>query len=147
MDKDGGVVQGGILFPLRGISDIFVAPDGIVGMSDGGDFLLIGRKRDGLSSAIDTYDNSTIYNAKKVDDVIIYPNPAQRKLFIDKSGLSLNDCITTMHILNSRGSMVANGLSPDSDWVDISTLPNGYYYIQVHLINGQILSKPFIVLQ
>ena len=147
MDKDGGIVQGGILSPLRGISDIFVAPDGIVGMSDGGDFLLIGRKRDGLSSAIDTYDNSSINNVKSVDNVIIYPNPAQRKLFIDKSVLSLHDCITTMHILNSRGTILANGLSPDSDWIDISTLPNGYYYIQVHLINGQILSKPFIVLQ
>ncbi|MEY5131787.1 MAG: hypothetical protein RL734_1854 [Bacteroidota bacterium] len=147
LDKDGGIVQGGIVNPLEGFSDIFVTPDGIVGMSGIGKFLLIGRKRDRLTSAIDTYNNSSINNAKSVDDVIIYPNPAQRKLFIDKSGLSLHDCITTMHILNSRGSMVANGLSPYSDWIDISTLPNGYYYIQVHLINGQILSKPFTVLQ
>lgn len=75
----------------------------------------------------------------------IFPNPAVNEIFIT-SNLDKNTSLATLRMMNATGSTVLETtLTGDLDNVNIQTLPNGYYFINVMVDQGIIYKAPFIV--
>lgn len=75
----------------------------------------------------------------------IFPNPAVNEIFIN-SNLRKNGSLATLRMMNATGSTVLETtLTGDLNNVNIQTLPNGYYFINVMVDQGIIYKAPFIV--
>lgn len=73
----------------------------------------------------------------------LYPNPATNAFRLDLG--DPNKVPTQLVLLNAQGEIVRQWSDPNQRF-DVSDLPTGMYYLQVHYSNGMTEHKPFIVL-
>ena len=69
-------------------------------------------------------DNHQIY---KNTDLVLYPNPAQNNLTIKTNSTKLENAF--VEIMNMMGQSVLKTTFNTNETIDISTLPNGIYFV------------------
>lgn len=78
------------------------------------------------------------YQNRVTDRVSVYPNPAQNSIRIGTNGVVVEN--GTLSILSSVGQTVYSSPFRSSDEIDISSLPNGIYF--VHLSCEELNTTP-----
>lgn len=78
-----------------------------------------------------------------IDNVVLYPNPAQNSVHINLGDFSVLDVLVTIEILNERGVLVKRQQFNTQDHVnlDISNLPNGIYFAKIIGEKGRTILK------
>jgi len=90
----------------------------------------------GLSEWGNPYDfsvlDNSIFGAKTFNEFKIYPNPTNNYIKLPEYLVDLNNC--QFYIYNPEGKTIKSG---ESDYlIDVSSLTNGVYFIQVITTNG-----------
>jgi beta-glucanase (GH16 family) len=70
----------------------------------------------------------------KVNDLVVYPNPAQESITIE--GI---DTIASYSVFNMLGQEILVG---DTETLNVSMLNAGMYYIKAELLDGTLVSTP-----
>ncbi len=81
---------------------------------------------------------SGLEESKNDFDVLIYPNPAQKEIFI-KSSAEIK-----IEELNIKSFFVNKKITLENYKTNVSELPNGFYFIEVKLATGQTKSFKFL---
>jgi len=93
-----------------------------------------------IVNALHFYKNQWLLSTIKIEDVkdqiLIHPNPANRKLTI-KSALN----IQSIHIIDSLGKVI---LSEKSNIIDVSTLKRGVYYLRIETFDNKFYIRKFV---
>lgn len=74
--------------------------------------------------------------------LIIYPNPTSNYLTIQNKENVINNF--AYNIVNVSGRIIKSGLSKYNEQINIESLTNGNYIVQIKTENGEILSKKLI---
>lgn len=82
-------------------------------------------------------------NHKSEEKIVLYPNPANEILVIELEGISgLNN---ELYLYNNLGVMVKSiKLEQTSNIMDVSELPNGFYFFKMKTVDNEILVQRFI---
>jgi len=84
-------------------------------------------------TAIITINNQTIgVDEIEADKINIYPNPVQNELFVEVE----NEIITQMNIIDFTGKMVKSISNGNSKSIDVSSLNQGIYILEIYSENG-----------
>ena len=70
-------------------------------------------------------------------EISVFPNPTNRKLMIE--GMNVSE----MQVYNALGQMVKT--VRETNEIDVSMLPNGFYSLRIFTTNGLILNKKIVV--
>jgi len=73
----------------------------------------------------------------------IYPNPASTEIFLDLAGS--NHQIENLRIVSIHGQVLYQ--SPKADRINISSLSEGLYILQIGLDGGEQISKRVLILR
>jgi hypothetical protein len=85
--------------------------------------------------------NGSGENVDLLDQISIYPNPAQEKLFIKTAaGTNVKAC----QILNVFGKVIAAPEIQTDNAIDIAALSAGIYVLQLHFSNGKVNRQKFV---
>jgi hypothetical protein len=80
-----------------------------------------------LSNPCDPYKMLSVNDSIKGVNLIVYPSPAS-----DYIKISGNKRMSSYHIVNSFGQTVIQGTLKQSESIDVSSLPQGYYIIKLY---------------
>ena len=75
----------------------------------------------------------------KNSEVNLSPNPATTQVHLESPIKIESYCIN-----NTSGTQVQNGMLDNDNNIDISQLPQGLYFLQLQLINGQTVTKKLV---
>jgi hypothetical protein len=75
---------------------------------------------------------------EKQSDMTIFPNPAQNTIAIESNGLLIENA--TVSILSSLGQVVYSTTYSSGETMDVSSLPNGIYFITIS--SSQLSTTP-----
>ncbi len=90
------------------------------------------------TSFIEELKPSGIGNISITDtELNIFPNPANNKIYIKHTGVIEN---ASYVLFNLQGSIVLDG-NLNSNSIDISQIPDGFYFLQIEINDGLITSK------
>ena len=82
-----------------------------------------------------------------MDDIVVYPNPAEEQLIVECrdaiNGVSTMTTITNIEIFDVFGRNVSRLISHISHpiFIDISHLPSGIYFVRIQTENNIITKK------
>ena len=105
------------------------------GLSSGQYTLIVTDNRGVSVDSTFTVDNLVSVNSESLNDIIVYPNPAQNILHIG------GDYLISSMIYDVNGRMVINVDLDKSGVIDISTLESGIYTIHVSSEKGDHIRK------
>ena len=80
---------------------------------------------------------------KDRDEIKIYPNPSSTEIYIDLKGI--NNQIENLRIVSITGRVLIQ--SRKADFLNISTLSEGVYILQIELAGGEQISKRVFILR
>ena len=76
------------------------------------------------------------------EELKIFPNPASDRIYFSSQGLK----ILKIEIYNSSGIRVELKIKPNNfSFVDIRSLPQGFYFLNAETENGKILKRKFVI--
>ncbi len=78
-----------------------------------------------------------------IERIKIYPNPASTEIYIDLTGS--NNSVENLRIFSIYGQLLNQ--SREADRVNISTLSEGMYILQIELAGGEQISKRILILR
>lgn len=77
---------------------------------------------------------SSVEEEEVVNDVIIFPNPGSNELTIRSS-----QKITSLTMMDNLGRLVQPQWDETNGTVSVIHIPNGHYFIRLHLFDGQVV--------
>lgn len=113
-----------------------------------GQYLLCSYKNGNKTSFVNEFYNGSCLvtgNVAEVDNedkILLYPIPANNILNIDNQTAQLID---KLQIYNQIGQLVKVINSSNIKSLDVSDLVKGYYFLKLHVSNGQMIAKSFLV--
>ena len=78
------------------------------------------------------------------EDISIYPNPASTEIYMDLAGSSYQ--IRDLQIVSINGQVLKHYRETDRA-IDISTLSEGMYILQIELADGVQINKRILILR
>ena len=86
----------------------------------------------------------TASKAENIEKIRIYPNPASTEIYLDLTGTS--NPIEGLRIVSITGQELKYYLKTDRT-IDISTLIEGIYILQIELEGGEQINKRVLILR
>ncbi|MBW2963105.1 T9SS type A sorting domain-containing protein [Mesonia aestuariivivens] len=101
--------------------------------------ITLSTQSDNNLGQIETYDLSGLLNVKhsEFSKVKVYPNPTSNILYLD---LSKNSKIENINIISINGKRIKQ-LSNNLNYIDVSSLSQGMYFIEIVSDNSNYISK------
>jgi hypothetical protein len=105
--------------------------------SANGNYAVVGINQNGCTDTSDCFNVSTVsLEELNIDDVILYPNPAEEKVNI-KGHFD----ISKIEIMDLTGKIV---VTSEQNSITISDLSKGSYIAKIYDVSGNIVTKEFI---
>jgi hypothetical protein len=85
------------------------------------------------------YNSVRTFSTEVENEIFLSPNPATTQVHITSTVK-----IESYTINNTSGTQLQSGVLENDNNIDISQLPQGLYFLQVQLENGQMVTKKFV---
>jgi hypothetical protein len=94
----------------------------------------------------ENFSNTIMLQFSEVAKVKVWPNPANNKIIVNQSGANFDHA--SIRLVNSAGqSFIPNGINQNSQVteINVSSVPNGVYWLEIRNRNGTKLVERIII--